>query len=42
MREQNLVCFATRQFAKEPWSLDNYVKRLDDLQQMFEVVMAGT
>jgi NADH-quinone oxidoreductase subunit F len=26
MREQNLVCFATRQFAKEPWSLDNYVK----------------
>jgi NADH-quinone oxidoreductase subunit F len=26
MREQNLVCFATRQFAKDPWSLESYVK----------------
>jgi NADH-quinone oxidoreductase subunit F len=26
MREQNLVCFATRQFKKEPWTLANYLK----------------
>jgi NADH-quinone oxidoreductase subunit F len=26
VREQNLVCFATRQFGTEPWSLENYVK----------------
>ena len=26
MREQNLVCFATLKFDKEPWSLENYYK----------------
>jgi NADH-quinone oxidoreductase subunit F len=26
MAEQNLVCYATRQFAEEPWSLENYRK----------------
>jgi NADH-quinone oxidoreductase subunit F len=26
LREQNLVCFATRQFGAEPWSLGNYLK----------------
>ncbi|MGD8809652.1 MAG: NADH-quinone oxidoreductase subunit NuoF [Gammaproteobacteria bacterium] len=26
MAEQNLVCYATRQFAEAPWSLENYQK----------------
>ena len=26
MWEQNLVCYATLQFDREPWSLDNYYK----------------
>ena len=26
MAEQNLVCYATRQFAEQPWSLENYLR----------------